>query len=445
MIFIVVIGSGVFTLRAQRNQLFDQVDDRLTSTPMPPGAGPRQVREGEVPDRGALQPVDRESISDLYIAVVDADGLLRPVIEGQLLDDVPDVEPVLGDLPDGRSIATIEGIDGVSRFRVLFVPSPEGVSSEIIAVPIDDLEDTLRQMTLRLLGVIALISVALIVIASWVSRFGLRPIREMTDVAEAISLGDRERRAAVDDTEAGRLGHAFNTMLDDRDRSDARLRQFVSNASHELRTPLTSIRGYLDLYVAGGFRKPGELDDAIRRLQGEAERMSLLVEDLLVLATFDEEQPLDITSVRIDDMARDVVALALAAHPDRHIEVDAGEVIEARVDRLRLHQALAGLVDNAVRHTPDDGVIRVSARADDGVVELSVIDQGPGLTASEAAEVFDRFSRGDRSRARKTGGSGLGLSITQAIVHAHGGDISVTATPGDGAAFTISVPGAQAS
>ena len=139
-------------------------------------------------------------------------------------------------------------------------------------------------------------------------------------------------------------------------------------------------------------------------------------------------------------MVHDVAALTRAAHPDRKINVDAPSPLEVSADHLRLHQALAAIVDNAVRHTPDESQIHVAAARTGGHVELSVTDSGPGLTATEAAAVFDRFSRGDRSRARRTGGSGLGLSITQAIVHAHGGEISVTATPGDGATFTIVLP-----
>ncbi len=440
MIFVVVIAAGVFTVTAQRNQLYNQIDDRLSATPLPPETRNSPARSNGAPDRTGGQPVDSESISDLYVAAIEVGGEVRPVIEGQLLDDVPDVQSLVDDSPAATTLVTAGGIAGTSTFRVLFLPATESSLGAIVAVPIDDVEETIRQMTYRLVGVVGLISVALIVIASWVSRFGLRPIRAMTDVAEAISSGERDRRATTDSTEAGRLGHAFNVMLDERDRSDERLRQFVSNASHELRTPLTSIRGYLDLYAAGGFRKPGELDDAMRRLQVEAERMNLLVEDLLILAKFDEEQPLDITLVRVDEMARDVVALALAAHPDRQISSDAKEAIEVGADRLRLHQALAAVVDNAVRHTPDESSIQVAVASTNGHVELSVTDSGPGLTADEAAAVFERFSRGDQSRARKTGGSGLGLSITQAIIHAHGGEISVTATPGDGATFTIVLP-----
>lgn len=451
MIFVVVIGAGVFTVRSLGDQMYDQIDDRLLSTPLPPGSrADRPVNPGvdadEAPadglDRGAAQPVDNDSISDLYVALLTSDNDVRPTIEGQLLNDVPDLESLIDNLPVEPTLTTVDGVDGDAVFRVLFLPGTQTALSAIVAVPLDGVEDTIRQLTYTFIGVGGLVLLTLILIAYWVNRFGLRPIAAMTDVAEAISSGDRDRRADVDSdsTEAGRLGAAFNVMLDERDGTELRLRQFVSNASHELRTPLTSIRGYLDLYAAGGFRGPGELDDAIRRLQIEAARMNLLVEDLLVLAKFDEEQPLDITTVRIDDMVRDVVALALAAHPDRQISIEPLEPIEVDADRLRLHQALAAIVDNAIGYTPDGSLIRLGAVSANGHVELSVIDAGPGLTDDEAATVFDRFSRGDRSRARTTGGSGLGLSITRAIVDAHGGDITVTATPGAGATFTIVLP-----
>ena len=449
IIFVVVVAAGVFTVNAQRNQLYDQIDDRLVATPLPPEARARPVNGnvptddqapvGDAPGRGGAQPLDDGNISDIYVAVLTPDDTLRPVVDGQLLTDRPDVQSLVDDRPTDTTITTVAGVDGTSTFRVLFLPGTATSLDAFVAVPVDDVDDTIRQLTYTFAAVAGLILLTLILIASWLNRFGLRPITAMTDVAEAISAGERDRRAEVRDdaTEAGRLGHALNVMLDERDTSEERLRQFVSNASHELRTPLTSIRGYLDLYAAGGFRQPGELDDALRRLQVEAERMNLLVEDLLVLAKFDEEQPLDITTVRVDEVARDVVALALAGHPDRQIDVDAPDEIEAAADRLRLHQALAALVDNAVRHTPDDATIRVAATRTAEHVELAVTDTGPGLTAEEAAAVFDRFSRGDRSRARTTGGSGLGLSIARAIVQAHGGEISVTAAPGAGATFTI--------
>lgn len=465
MVFAVVVVAGFVIVTSQRDQLYDQVDAQLTATQIPPelrsGTTGRVGSPGELrdppsdgpPSDGAPVgepapvppdefPVDDENISDLYVAVLTADGVLRPRIEGQLLVDVPDVESLVADPPAEPTMLTTDGVAGDSTFRVLFLPGTDTTLGAVIALPTDDVDDAVRQLSFTFAGAAALVLLTLVLIAYWVSRFGLRPINAMTDVAEAISAGERDRRADVDSdtTEAGRLGRAFNVMLDEHDRSEERLRQFVSNASHELRTPLTSIRGYLDLYSAGGFRKSGELEDAVRRMQAEAERMNLLVDDLLVLAKFDEEQPLDMATVEVDGLARDVVALALAAHPERDITVDAPSTVEASADRLRLHQALAALVDNAVRHTPPDASICVNVTRSDGSVRLAVVDHGPGLSDDEMSAVFDRFTRGDASRARRTGGSGLGLSIARTIVRAHGGDITASATPGTGATFTIEIP-----
>ena len=447
VLFCIFAVAGAFTVSSQRSQLIDQVDDLLTATPLPPEARARpggaaiapQPRPETAPGTG--QRVDDQSISDLYVAVID-DGELRPVIIGTLLGDVPDIEFLVDDPPTDTLFESVEGLAGTSTFRVVFMPGTAASFDTVVAVPIDGVDETIRQLSFTFVGVAVVILLALVLIFSWVNRFGLRPLYEMTRVAEAISSGERGRRAAVANhhTEAGRLGSAFNVMLDERDDGEARLREFVSNASHELRTPLTSIRGYVDLYRAGGFRKPGDLDDAMRRMQFEAERMNRLVEDLLVLAKFDEEQPLDVAPVDVGVLVGDVVALAIAAHPGRRIEAHVSTPIEIRADHFRLHQALAALVDNAIRHTPEGARVEVAARRRDDVVELSVADSGPGLSPDEAATIFDRFVRGDRSRSRSTGGSGLGLSISQAIVHAHGGEISVAATPGEGATFVITLP-----
>ena len=235
IVFAVVVAAGVFTVVAQRNRLYDQVDDQLMSTPLPPAL--RAERDGGTgpPGRPEPGPVDNESISDLYIAVVTPDGTLRSQIEGQLLEDTPNVEAFVESPPSETMLFSTGGVNGVSTFRVQFRPGTENSLPTFMAIPVDDIQDTIRQLTLTLAGVAALLLVVLTVIASWVNRFGLRPISAMTDIAEAISSGDRDRRTAVDaeSTESGRLGHALNVMLDERDKSNARLRKFVSNASHE--------------------------------------------------------------------------------------------------------------------------------------------------------------------------------------------------------------------
>ncbi len=230
-------------------------------------------------------------------------------------------------------------------------------------------------------------------------------------------------------------------MLDQRDDAEDTLRRFASDASHELRTPLTSIRGYLDLYAAGGFREPGQLDDAVRRMQGEATRMSDLVEQLLQLARLDEAQELDVTSVDLGRLVRDVVANARAGHPDREISVTApadGEA-EVRVDDDRMHQLVAVLVDNALTHAPD-AAIEVSARSSPDGLVIVVADDGPGLDQEDADHVFTRFYRSASSRSRTNGGSGLGLAIAHSIAEAHGGSIALRTALGEGCEFTVQIP-----
>ena len=280
-------------------------------------------------------------------------------------------------------------------------------------------------------------------LAWWIVRLGLRPISAVTAAAEAIAAGDREQRApAIDDrTEAGQMASAFNVMLDQRDEAEGALRRFASDASHELRTPLTSIRGYLDVYQAGGFREPGQLDDAVRRMRDESVRMGDLVEQLLQLARLDEARVLDVDSIDVGRMVGDVVANARAAHPDRAIEVAAppvGDLI-ADADHDRLKQVVTVLVDNAITHAPD-ARIEVAASAEAGHLKIVVSDDGPGLDEDDASHAFERFYRSENSRSRASGGSGLGLAIARSIVEAHGGTIRLRSSPGRGCEFSVDVP-----
>lgn len=447
VIVLTVVGAGIFTVEVQRRHAQEQVDDRLAAVRLPPET---RVRPAGGSASGGARPAappsavgsEDESISDVFVAVVEPSGELSPVLVGQMLDDSPDLTALVESPPSTPTYATVDGAAGVSTFRALFLPGTATSVDAVIAVSTDDEGAAVRTLALTLAGMAIVVLAASLGIGSWVSRYGIRPINDLTGVAVAISGGARDRRAAVagESTEADQLGHAFNVMLDERDRAEDRLREFISNAAHELRTPLTSIRGYAELYRAGGFRGEGALDDAMRRLQFEAERMSGLAEDLLTLAKFDEERPIERSTVRLDEVVADVVDLARAASPDREIRVDVPDELWAEADRFRIHQAITALVDNAAQHTPAGSAIDVSAVSAGTHVVVKVADEGPGLSEAEAAMVFDRFSRGDASRSRTSGGSGLGLSIAQAIARAHGGDVSVTATPGSGATFSIWLP-----
>jgi two-component system OmpR family sensor kinase len=221
--------------------------------------------------------------------------------------------------------------------------------------------------------------------------------------------------------------------------NEARLRQFVADASHELRTPLTSIRGYAELWRAGGLRGGGDVDDAMRRMEQEARRMGLLVDDMLLLARLDQGRPLETTALALDRLVDEAVRDARAVEPDRPIDLVADPVTVTGDDH-RLRQVVGNLLANARLHTPPGTPVHVSVRAVGERVRLEVADEGPGLEPEMAARVFERFYRGDPARTRASGGSGLGLSIVAAVAEAHGGRVSVDTAPGAGARFVVELP-----
>ena len=460
VVLAMVVGLAVVVVAVQRDRLYAQLDDRLVAiAPLQrPGDDPTQpAPEGEPRDaqpgapRGGsddplVQGSARRPISDVYIASVSPDGTVATIIEGQLLEAVVDTSGFAATPPDGRGFSTVDSPDGAATFRVLSEPSRDGQSTIVIAVPTRDVDQNVRRLVVTFSLVGGAIALTLGALTWWVWRLGLVPIARLTDTADAIAHGDRAQR--VDElsvtTEAGQMARAINTMLDQRDEADDRLRQFVSDASHELRTPLSSIQGFLELYSAGGFRAPGEMDDAVRRMTDESNRMAGLVGNLLHLARMDEEQPLSIARTDIAELVRDVCADMGTAHPGRTVTASAPDVGElvAEVDAAKLRQLLTVLVDNALVHGPSASV-EVEAHAEATQLVLTVVDDGPGMSSAEAERVFDRFYRGDSSRSRLRGGSGLGLAIAKMVAERHGGSISLDTTLGEGSSFAIQLPMAK--
>jgi two-component system OmpR family sensor kinase len=293
------------------------------------------------------------------------------------------------------------------------------------------------------LGLLALLGAG-----SWlILRRGLRPLERMAHSAATITAGDLSQRVQPSDgrTEVGQLGLALNTMLGEieaafrvREATEARLRQFLSDASHELRTPLTSIQGFAELFRMGADHDHVNLGVILRRIEEETARMRVLVDDLLLLARLDETRPLERGPVDLSVLAADACSDAVAADPRRPVTLDAPEPIVVLGDRDHLRQAIANLVANAVAHTPHDAALEVSARMDLGAARVSVRDHGPGLGGDGLAHVFDRFWQADRARTGR--GAGLGLSIVAAIAAEHGGTASATNAPGGGAIFTLRLP-----
>jgi two-component system OmpR family sensor kinase len=222
--------------------------------------------------------------------------------------------------------------------------------------------------------------------------------------------------------------------------SEHRLRRFITDASHELRTPLTTIRGFAELYRQGAARDVAML---LSRIESEASRMGLLVDDLLLLARLDVQRPLEHHRVDLLALASDAVHDGQAIDPGRTITMevlDGPGTPEVLGDEARIRQVLSNLVANALQHTPESAAVTVRVGTDGDDAVLEVADQGPGMNQEDASRVFERFYRTDSSRARASGGTGLGLSIVESLVRAHGGAVSVTTAPGEGCRFRVTLP-----
>ncbi|HEX4392206.1 MAG TPA: HAMP domain-containing sensor histidine kinase [Mycobacterium sp.] len=353
----------------------------------------------------------------------------------------------LGALPVNRPPATIN-VDGLGRYRLVAAFARRSGDVVITGLSMSDVDATMIRVLL-IFGVVTVIAVAAATTAGIVTiRRALAPLRRVAQTAgEVVDLPlDRGEVAlpmrvlesdANPRTEVGQLGSALNRMLDHiaaalstRQASETRVRQFVADASHELRTPLAAIRGYTELA-----QRVGDDSDAVAhamsRVQSETERMTHLVEDLLLLARLDSGRPLERESVDLSRVAVDAVSDAHVAGPDHQWELDLPEEpVIVLGDAARLHQVLTNLLANARVHTSPGTVVTTRLESDGTHAALSVCDNGPGIPEQLQSEVFERFARGDTSRSRKGGSTGLGLAIVSAVVKAHNGTITLDSAPG---------------
>jgi two-component system OmpR family sensor kinase len=312
-----------------------------------------------------------------------------------------------------------------------------------------DVYSTLHRLLLieLLVTLVALGGIGLL--GAWVVRIGLRPLDSIEQTAAGIAAGDLSKRVerAEQRTEVGRLGLALNAMLAQieaafkaREASERKLRRFVADASHELRTPLAAVRAYAELFTRGAAERPDDLARSMQGISRESERMSLLVDDLLLLARLDEGRPLERQPVDLASVVIDAVETAQTLEPDREITLETEPAVVTG-DRDRLRQIVDNLLANVRAHTPPGAPVTVTVSRSNGTAELAVADSGPGVGEEQAVHVFERFYRADDSRARASGGVGLGLSIVSAVAEAHGGTASADAGRGDGGAtFRINLP-----
>ncbi len=349
-------------------------------------------------------------------------------------------------------VSTVNGQKGVdTRYRVVASPDQMDGSITVVAIPLRATDDTLQQLLVVEALVIAGVLIVLGLVSWAVVRVGLLPLDRIGHTAGAIAGGDLSHRVESTDprTEVGRLGISLNAMLDrlerafgEREASEDRLRRFIADASHELRTPLASIRGYAELFRMGAAREPADVEKAMGRIEDEAARMGVLVEDLLTLARLDEVPDTPHAQLDLAALVRDAVDDGRAAAPGREIGIEVDGPALVLGDRDQLRQVLGNLLRNAFVHTPEGTPIEVSLEHVDGEVRVEVRDHGPGLPTSDAEALFERFWRSEAGRERGRGGAGLGLAIVAAIVDAHDGDVRAGNAPDGGATFVVTLPAA---
>ncbi len=347
---------------------------------------------------------------------------------------------------------TVAATHGDLQYRVAV--EPIGSSQAILlAAPLDAVDDTLHRL-LAIELIVSGIAIACVLAAgAWLIAVSLRPLARIERTASAIAAGDFSRRAqgARTTTEVGRLALAFNSMITrieaafaEQSESERVLRQFVADASHELRTPLTAVRAYAELFERGAKYHPEDLERAMTGIQREAARMSVLVDDLLLLARLDQHPTMAAREVDLVAIVQLAAEASRTIDPARRVSVIAPAHAVVRGDPDALRRVLDNLLGNVRAHTPPGTPATVSVRVDDAHVRLEVRDEGPGLPPELAAHAFERFSRGDGSRSRDAGGSGLGLAIVAAIAEAHDGTVALANLPGSGACFTITLPAVPA-
>ncbi len=462
------LATGAFTVIALDRQLTGQVDDQLRSSvaqlvngvPSTPGSGTTAVKDHVAPATRVSSPscpVCRRPTPR------QPARRPRPATTGSCSRR----RSCRASAPRGwgRSPGTVT-IDGLGRYRLvsaagtLIDRGARTVTSGtfVVGLPIAQQQRTIQRMVVLALAGAGAGIVLVALLGTWIVRRNLEPLRRVADTATRVSrmplatgkvaLAERVSAADTDTrTEVGQVGSALNEMLDhvdealnSRHQSEQRVRQFVADASHELRTPLASIKGYAELSRREPDPVPGSVTHAMGRIESEANRMSSLVEDLLLLARLDAGRPLEQEHVDVSMIVINAVSDAHAASPDHVWDLDLPpEPLEVTGDTARLHQVTANLLANARTHTPAGTRVTTSIRQEDGWVRLAVHDNGPGVPAALQPNVFERFARGDDARNRVGGSTGLGLSIVAAVAKALGGRVELDSRPGD-TTFSVLLP-----
>jgi Signal transduction histidine kinase len=448
LVALVTIVLTIFISLANFQILQQQLDERLENAAGRPGGrtGTTTTSPNGPADPAGSGLIRIDLLTGVGYQITTGPDALTTQVAEQLLQ-----------LETGNSPVSVE-IPELGLYRVLVRTSDHGRT--VVALPYRDVTNPLYTQ-LIMTGLLTLGAILLAYLGTrQIVATSLRPLNRLAATANQVSalpLARGEgavpiRVAAADanpETEVGQVGLALNLMLDnvegalaERHRSETKVRRFVADASHELRNPLASIRGYAELTRRSSESLPPDASHALGRIEAESERMSALVQDLLLLARLDSEPTLDLRPTDLTEMVLNAVDDARAADREHHWALNLpNEEILANVDPHRTHQVIVNLLANARTHTPAGTHVEASLRREDGWAVVAVTDDGPGVPPEIQDSVFERFTRADVSRARQSGGSstGLGLAIVAAVVGAQGGQVGLDSRPGH-TCFTVRLP-----
>ncbi|QZY51518.1 sensor histidine kinase [Leucobacter tenebrionis] len=448
-------AATLFSLRASLYERLDQdVRTGLELAVGPQGASPDGAPDSRPPSgAGPRQRIDTLEIVFAADGTATRSAYVTPA--GRVVSlTASQLEEIRSVIETDRGPTTVDLGASLGSFRI--AAQTVATSTVVSGLSLRDVTATMTSLGGILAAVMGTALLIMVAGVAWLVTRTLRPLRRVADTAERVSLRPLaagavtvpERAGLSDDprTEVGRVGAALDTLLGHveqalgaRQESEDRLRAFIADASHELRTPLASIRGYAQLAQGEDSEKTVTQVRSLDRIESEAERMGTLVEDLLLLARLDAGQPLRREPVDVALLAIEAAGDAHAAHPDHEWSVEVDESIEVIGDEYRLRQVFINLLGNAGAHTPPGTRVTTTVRQEADRVVVTVADDGPGIDPALLPRLFDRFTRGDVSRNRASGSTGLGLSIASAIVQAHGGAIEVTSNA-SGTVFVVVLP-----
>ena len=429
LIAFVIATGGLFTAHIQRGHLVGAIDDRITRIL----DSPKFIEKRTVGKR-AGKPAGA-GLSDTYLGFIQSPGGELQTLSSP--DDDPAFIPDITRLSDGSEPMTVRARTGTtSTARAALVTLGSG-SMAIVAIPLTAADGATKQLRTTLLIVALGIFLALTLLAWWILRLGIRPMRELTAAAAEVSHGRSPDVSSVVEPsrEAAALKSAINDLIAVSKSNESKMRQFVQDASHELRTPLTTLRGYAS-HASSDPRNVEVVTDSLSRIGEESIRMSRLVDDLLTLAKSDEPDQLITSEFVMSDLLSEIAADLRVVQPSRNIKVESTGASTVTADRSLVAQAILAIASNALRHTPVDSDVTITSEAVIDGLRVTIADRGPGINAEDLPRIFDRFYRGAGSRQ----GSGLGLAIFASIIERHGGTYGVESTTEGGSTFWFVLP-----